>query len=71
MPERRFILTDGRASDGDFDAAAVFCFEDSMRAAVKSARSFGEACIFSFIEGPTQDPNHFEILDLRFERIVR
>ena len=72
MTARRFILTDGRAAGGDFDAASVLCFEDTMRDAVRSARSFGEACIFSFTEGPPKDNrSHFTIENVKLERTIR
>ena len=72
---RRFVLFDGRAADGNTERAACFCFEDTMPEAVLSARGFGEACIFSFIEKPTGENERgeqtFDMEDLRLVKVIR
>ena len=67
---RRYILYDGRAADGN----TVLCLEDTLKQARKSARDFGEAVIFSFIELPDiRDgrKNHYVITDEQFVEVVR
>ena len=73
MSNRRYILYDGRAAGGDTSDATVLCFEDTLREARKSARGFGEAVIFSFIEVPDPlDPTGaYEIKDETFVEVVR
>jgi len=70
--KRRFILFDGRAADGDTEGAMCFGFEDTMKAAIKSARDHGEAAIFSFVEVPGEPgKTDYTIEGLRLEKVVR
>ncbi len=48
---RKFVIYDGRAISGDTDSASVYCTEDSLRAAKRSAFDFGESAIYSYEVG--------------------